>query len=57
VKGKGLNPSNQSKLDTDHADGVRSKLDEKIVALNEEKKILIYDYDSRCVKSIGLRAA
>ncbi|MFM9835959.1 MAG: EAL domain-containing protein [Methylophilaceae bacterium] len=41
VKGRGLYRSSPSKLDKQHADRVRAKLDEKIVELNEERKKLI----------------
>ena len=41
VKGRGLYRASPSKLDKQHADRVRAKLDEKIVELNEERKKLI----------------
>jgi diguanylate cyclase (GGDEF)-like protein len=41
AKGRGLYRSSPSKIDKQHADRVRAKLDEKIVELNEEKKKLI----------------
>ncbi len=41
IKGRGLFRASPSKLDKQHADRVRAKLDEKIVELKEERKKLI----------------
>jgi len=41
AKGRGLYRASPSKIDKQHADRVRAKLDEKIVELNEEKQKLI----------------
>ncbi len=52
-KNRGLYRSSPLKLDKQHADRVRAKLDEKVVELNVEKQKLI-DLETRCADFITL---